>query len=204
MTIGKGTAWGQPAEVPNSIRVVPSDRAAHSWVTEHRQQGKPITDLGISGGDLARTAGGGVSGRFPGTAVYAPFDALRVVLDGQLTTWAVAHVIARRSWLSGELLMAMNAQFFGEYDVAPRAHPNDGLVDVLRVAGGMSARARLAARGRARHGGHLPHPDLTMMRRAAVTTTFTRPLVVWVDGERIGTATSLEVTVEPDAFHAYV
>ena len=58
---------------------------------------------------------------------------MRVTLDDAAPTWGVAHVVVRRQWWRGEIVMAMNAQFYGRYDVAPRGHPNDGKVDVVRV-----------------------------------------------------------------------
>lgn len=204
MTIRKGEAWGEAAIVPDSVRVVPGDLDAHRWVVYHRERGQPIGDVAIAGGDLARTAGGAVEGRFPGQAVRAPLDVLHVVVDGQRETWAIAHVLARRSWWRGPLLWAMNAQYYAGYDIAPRAHPNDGLADVFEVDSAMAMRERLAARQRARHGGHLPHPRLRLTRQAHVERSFDRPHVVWVDGERFGTATTLEITVEPDALTAYL
>ena len=98
----------------------------------------------------------------------------------------------------------MTAQYLGDYDVAPRSHPNDGKTDILRVAATMPLRVRIAARRRARTGTHLPHPQLSLSQTAATTLTFDRPLVVWVDGRRWGTARELQLTVEPDAYTGYV
>ena len=98
----------------------------------------------------------------------------------------------------------MNAQYFGQYDVAPRSHPNDGKLDVLRVDRAMGWRGRLQARQRARIGTHLPHPQLSSRSVAEIDLQFTRPLVVWIDGVRAGTATRLKVTDEPDALTIYV
>jgi hypothetical protein len=60
------------------------------------------------------------------------------------------------------------------------------------------------ARDRARRGAHLPHPELTVTRTASFEVRFTRPLVVWVDGVRWCQAARLELTVECDAYRAYV
>ena len=158
--------------------------------------------VGLGGGDMARTLGGGTPGRFPGLVVTAPIDLLRVEADGR-TTWAVAHVVARRSWWRGEVWLAMNAQFLGNYDIAPRSHPNDGKVDVVHVQPQMSIRARRQARERARTGTHLPHPQLEATQSVVAAATFQQPLVVWVDGVRWGTATDISVTCEPDALTVY-
>ncbi|MEQ1698893.1 MAG: hypothetical protein ABMA25_02235 [Ilumatobacteraceae bacterium] len=201
MTIRKGEPWGEATESPGDLRVVATDRAAREWVVA--QEGRTLLPVGLGGGDLAHTLGGGTTGRFPGTVVKAPIDLLRVQADDGRTTVAVAHVIARRSWWRGEVFFAMNAQYVGEYDVAPRSHPNDGKVDTLRVSADMSWRERLQAKGRARTGTHLPHPKLTARQSPLAEARFQRPLVVWVDGVRWGTAAGLTITVEPDALTVY-
>ncbi len=202
MTIRRGEQWGKVVESPNQLRVVPTDRHAREWVLSHREHDRPLQAVGLGGGDLARTLGGGAAGRFPGAVMTAPVDVLRVEAEGR-TTWAVAHVVARRSWWLGDVWLAMNAQFLGGYDVAPRSHPNDGKVDAVHVLPAMSVRSRLQARARARTGTHLPHPQILTVQAPSVTATFERSLVVWVDGVRWGTASSLTVTCEPDALQVY-
>ena len=198
MTIRRGEPWGEAAQPDPALRVVPTDRHAREWVLTQRERGVEPAPVGLGGGDLARTVGGGAAGRFNGTVMTAPVDLLRVEAGGR-TTWAVAHVVARRSWWRGEVLLAMNAQFLDGYDVAPRSHPNDGKVDVVRVAAAMPLRARLQARTRARTGTHVPHPQLTVTQSSSYDATFARPLVLWVDGVRWGTAKELRLTVAPDA-----
>lgn len=201
MTIEKGKPWGVVVPSPIDLRVVPTDRDARDFVVRQRERSETLRAVGLGGGDLARTMGGG-RGRFPGTVTEATVDLLRIQ-SGDRITWAVAHVVARRSWHRGEVLFAMNAQFFGPYDVAPRSHPNDGKVDILHVDADMSWRARRAASRRARTGTHLPHPQLTTRQVTDYSLTFARPLVIWVDGERWGTAAELQITVEPDALTVY-
>ena len=206
MTIRKGEQWGETVESPSDLHVAPDDAAAREWVVRHRTAAHDVgqhgTQLGLGAGDLARTMGGGRPGRFPGTVTRACVDLLRVTA-GDDTTWAVAHVVARRSWWTGEVLLAMNAQFLGPYDVAPRSHPNDGRVDVVRVDSAMSWRARAHARSRARTGSHLPHPQLHATSGPTHRAEFSRPLVVWVDGVRWRTASTIDITVEPDALFVY-
>ena len=203
MTIRRNQPWGEHVQSPPNLHVVPTDRAAREWVTAQRSSARALQPVGLGGGDLARTIGGGHGGRFPGHVMMAPVDVLRVEADDGRVTWAVAHVVARRSWWRGEVYFAMNAQFLGDYDVAPRSHPNDGKVDTLLVQPAMSLRDRVQAHRRARTGTHAPHPHLTTTQAAAHSVRFARPLVVWVDGVRWGAAASLSVTVEPDALMVY-
>ena len=202
MTIRKGEAWGGPAVCPSDLRVVSTDRELRDWVIWHRTRGQPIRDLGVAGGDLARTCGG-ATGPHP-SSTKVTVDAMRVTLDDGEPTWGVAHVVARRQWLKGELVAVMNAEFYGPYDVAPRSHPNDGKLDVLCVDASMGWRERLHARQRARTGSHLPHRQLSLRSVPEVDLHFDRPMVVWIDGVRCGTASRLMVSAEPDAFTAYV
>lgn len=202
MTIRRGVTWGEPVESPPDLFVAPTDAAARAVVVAARASADAIPPIGFAGGDLARTMGGGAPDRFAGTVTRAPIDIVRVEADGD-TTWGVAHVVARRRWWRGEVVLAMNAQFLGPYDVAPRSHPNDGRVDVLRVAPAMTLRTRLQARSRARTGSHLPHPLVATSQVPSAVLHFARPLDVWVDGVRWRRATGLRLTVEPDALIAH-
>lgn len=202
MTIRKGDPWGEPVRCPPDVKVVPTDRALRDWVEWHRRRGDPIGDVGVAGGDLAKTCGG--TGAAHPSAARVSVDVMRVTLDEGPPSWGVAHVIARRSWLTGELAIVMNAEYLGPYDVAPRSHPNDGKLDVLRVDPGMGWRHRLQARQRARFGSHLPHPHLVSRSVVDVDLQFQKVMVVWIDGVRCGTASRLRVSNEPDAMTIYV
>jgi hypothetical protein len=203
MTIRKGEPWGEPAVCPTDLRVVSTDRDLRDWVIRHRTRDQSIADVGVAGGDLARTCGGATRPPHP-TSAKVVLDAMRVMLDDGDPTWGVAHVVVRRRWLRDEIVMVMNAQFYGPYDIAPRSHPNDGKLDVLRVDRAMGWRDRLQARQRARNGTHLPHRHLSIQSLPELELSFDNSMVVWIDGVRCGAARRVRVTVEPDAFTAYV
>ena len=132
------------------------------------------------------------------TGVRLPVDLGSVLVDGR-QHWFVAHLVARRGWWRGRIVAAMNAEFLGPWDVAPRAHPGDGLLDVLDVAPAMSLTDRWAARSRLRSGGHVPHPAIASAAGPRCRSSSTAPTPVWLDGERVGDARRLSVRVEPDA-----
>ena len=98
MTIRKGEPWGEPALCPPDLRIVSNDRELREWVIWHRMRAQPIRDIGVAGGDLARTCGG-ATGAHPSSKVTV--DAMRVTLDDAQPTWGIAHVVARRQWLRG-------------------------------------------------------------------------------------------------------
>jgi len=200
VTVRKGEAWGQPGGLPAGGVVVASDAEAREVVTAARRAGRPVPPLGLAGGDLCRTLGGrGDEARIRSDAgVRLPVDLGAVLVDGR-QHWFVAHLLARRSWWRGRIVAAMNAEFLGPWDVAPRAHPNDGALDVVEVGAAMPLRDRLRARGRLPQGAHVPHPAIAVSRRAAVQVAFERPTPLWLDGEPVGEARNLSVRVEADA-----
>lgn len=153
----------------------------------------------LLGGSLMRAVGGkGDAGRLDGDVALLPIDLVRVDLD-HTTTWAVAHVIARRRWLRGPIVAAMNAEFIRDWDVTPRGHPNDGRIDVLEVSAAMSVRDRWRAKKRLPAGTHLPHPAISVHQTTVVERTFDQPMRVWVDDVAMGETRTLRLTVEPDA-----
>ena len=197
MTIGKGTTWGTAGPLDDGAPVVNSDAALRAIAIEHLGAGHPPPMVGLTGGSLWRTVGGpAVPNRLSTSeAMHLPIDVIEVRIDETLT-WFVSRLIARdrrrHRWL-----VAMNSQFEGVYQLGPRAHPGDGLVDVFQATLALSELAKVAKR--ARHGAHLPHPDVTERRAAHHLITLDRALPVWLDGERVARGTTVELTVLADA-----
>lgn len=195
MTIRRGEQWGEVVDRPADLIVAASDRQLARYVAQRVE-----LPLGVSSGDLFRTVGA-TSGRVE--VVRLPIDVLRVDADGQ-THFAVAHVIARRSWWRHEIVAAVNVDHVGEWNVAPRAHPNDGRFDVVEVDRAMTVRQRLQARARLKQGTHVPHPRITTRTATESTWDFDRPAQLWLDGERAGSVRQLSVAIVPDAFAIHV
>lgn len=204
MTIQKGRSWGSPGPLPADGVVVRSDAEARAVVEEARRNDLPVPPLGLLGGDLCRTLGGqGDEGRLRSSeAMTFPADLGAALVDGRLH-WFVAHLIARRSWWHGRVVAVMNAEWRGDWDVAPRSHPGDGLLDVYDVEGAPRRRMPPGDRWRARRrlltGTHVPHPGVEVRRTRAWQAELHPPLDVWLDGKPLGRARDLSVRVEPDA-----
>lgn len=203
MTVERGVDWGHPGGLPPDGVVVADDAEARAVVESARRAGRPLPPLGLLGGDLCRTLGGrGDAGRLRSEeAVTFTVDLGSVLVDGRLH-WFVAHLVARRSWWRGRVVAVMNAQWLGDWDLGPRAHPGDGLLDVSD--GDLPFGDRLKARTRLPTGTHLPHPAITTRRVGAWQTDLDPPLDVWLDGERVGRARTLSIRVEPDALTVVV
>ena len=199
MTIEKGRPWGTRGRLPPGSTVATSDLEARRIVESARARGEEPPTIGLLGGDLCRTLGGlgDLDRLHTDEAMTFPVDIVRVTLDERREHWFVAHLIARRSWLWGPALVGMNAQWFGQWDLGPRSHPNDGLLDLTE--GNLPLGDRLQARVRVRSGTHLPHPALHTARVRSREVTLERPLPVHLDGEAVGRYRHLAMEVEPDA-----
>jgi diacylglycerol kinase family enzyme len=91
----------------------------------------------------------------------------------------------------------MNAQSLGRWNLGPRAHPNDGLLDTYDVH--LPLGQLLPVRSRLHHGAHLPHPNIKERRTSALQVELERPLAVRLDGAGAGKAKVISVRVQPDA-----
>jgi hypothetical protein len=196
--IAKGEAWGAPGDLPEGGVVVRSDAEASAVLRDARRDRRPFPALGLLGGDLCHTLGGGGTGELQG--VRFTVDLGEALLDGRLHLF-VAHMVARtRLWTRA--FVAMNAQYLhvrgsGDWNLGPRAHPNDGLLDTYDVH--LARGQLLPVRARLRHGTHLPHPGIKERRTAARQVDLERPLPVRLDGVRVGEARVVSVRVQPDA-----
>jgi hypothetical protein len=207
MTIKPGEPWGRTVDRPLDLVVVAGDRELARCLSSSRDgsDGPPVFAVD---GDFARTLGApSLEGRL--TVNELPVDLIDVRLDGGVVTaTACAHVVVRNpwwrgGWWRGSVIVVMNAEYIGEYDVAPRGHPNDGRVETFEVGSTFGVRLRRQARRRARSAAHVPHPGIATRSVRAATWSFRRPMIVSVDGRRIGSATVVEVAVAPDAALVY-
>lgn len=195
MTIRKGEPWGSPIDRPPELDVVGSDAA----VAEAFRRDATVP-VGLCGGDLFRSLGS------PGERAgmqRLPIDLMEVTVDDS-DFIAAAHVVVRRGWWRGTVIAAMNVDHIGAWNVAPRAHPNDGRFDVVEVDPAMSIRHRWQARGRLAAGTHVPHPQISVRTATTVERSFARLHRVDVDGVHVADARSIAITVRPDAFAVLV
>jgi hypothetical protein len=190
MTIRKGEAWGaSDGPEPSAHLTDDSSLAAHVAA----ERGAVVS---VSHGDLHRTLGlGDVPRREP---LWFPMDLGWVSLDGGPEQPFVAHALARSRTWSGAGAAIMNAAWIGDRYLGPRAHPNDGLLDI--TFGALPPRQLVAAARRAKTGMHLPHPALSVRRVGSWSHTFDRPRFLWLDGCRSGNGRRIECRVEADWF----
>ncbi len=196
MTISPGSTWGEPFPDLVAFESLPvasndAELAALAWATGGQFR--------LRGGDLFRTLGSPDPTRGArGEAICFPIDLLEVSLDDGPVRFAAAHVVARRGkWWSHRTIVVMNASFIGGLNMGPKAHPNDGRADA--TDGRLGRRDRWSAAKRMAAGTHLPHPSLSVTRRAEMSFDFAEPTPIILDGVRIGAARHLSIRVIPDA-----
>ena len=194
MTIEKGRDWGVPGVVGADVRAVDDDREL---------AGSDGTVV-LRGGNLHAALGRPEPKTAGRDCTLLPVDALRVEVrrtDGSaMVLTAAGEVVVGSWWDRSGLVIVTNTGQLGAMNITPRAHPNDGRLDILRMDGSMSLRDRLTARRRARTGTHLPHPSLRAESAAAAEVPRSGRQALRVDGARIGDWVSVEVTVVPDRF----
>lgn len=203
MTIKKGEEWAWRGALPEGGVVVADDAEAHHVVDAARRSNLPMPALGLLGGDLCRTMGGfGDEARLHSAqATTAVCDLGSVLLDGRIH-WFVSSLVARRAWWRGRAFVVMNAAWLGGWNIAPKAHPGDGLLDALDLK--LSPTQWPAVKRRLPVGDHLPHPGISIRRTAALQVALERSTEVWLDGVPVGRARNLSVRVEPDALTVVV
>ena len=203
MTVERNRSWGAASAFPDDGVVVASDAAARTMVEQARRAGVPPPALGLVGGDLCRTLGGrGDETRLrSGHASALPIDVGSALIDGR-QYWFVAHLVIRRRFWRGRVVAVMNAEYLGRWDMAPRAHPNDGRLDVVDAR--LDPRAKLLALQRLPSGAHLPHPAIRYERVAALQLELDRAASIHLDGERVTEGRRVLIRVEPDAATVWV
>ena len=204
MVIKHGQDWGQESVAPSDLVYAPTDGALAACIGEGHQ------NVVVTGGDMWRTIGAEgrvvVSGE---TAICLPIDVMKVDIqlddESLLSKIAAAHVVFRRSnfrggWLRGPLTVVANAQFLGDWDIAPRGHPNDGRVELTQVDSTMGVRQRLTARTRLSTGSHLPHPSIETksVKNYVWESADQAPTILWIDHQCIGQVKRLSIEVCAD------
>jgi hypothetical protein len=198
VTIRRGEPWGSPGVLGREAPVASTD----AELAEAVRAG--ATTVGLLGGDLCRTVGGrGDRSRlYDGSGMVLPIDVGVARLEEGSELVFVAHLVVRRHWWFGPLAVAMNAQFLGNWDVAPRSHPNDGRLDVLDAE--LSVADRWKARWRLPTGSHVPHPGIRERRVRDTVLEFASPMPVRLDGVLVGRARRIAVHCRPDAIAVVV
>lgn len=196
MTIERGGVWGEPAADAIGSRAVIA-ASTDAEIAALAFAGHDVIELTCFDGDLARTVG--VEQRRPESEQHAyPFDLGLVRLDEGDELPFVAGLVARRALWRGEFALIANGGWLGRWYIGPKAHPNDGRLDV--TVGALGPVQRYLAFRRLPTGTHLPHPDLKTRRTDVWDHRFSSPVTVSTDRVAVGRARSIRVSVRADCF----
>ena len=197
MPLSRGADWGGSGPPPGGYVLAASDLEVRRIVTRARSSGADIPVIKLTGGDLWRSLGGRNPERpFSENSTTVGVDVGSALLDGQIY-WFIAHLVARRTWFSGRCWVAANSSHYGSWNLAPRAHPGDGLLDLLDSD--LPLFQRLQAQRRLHAGIHVPHPGIAYKRLPASQVTFPKAVPVYLDSERVGTFRNVSVRIEESA-----
>lgn len=198
MTIEKGKDWGTTGQLIDDAPVVDSDAALASLFTVSGDTLTGPAQVGLTGGDLATTLGARSNeDELRGSPrTLLPLDLAIARTDHGEHVMAASLVIRSPFWI-GATRAAMNASHYGEWNVSPAGHPNDGRVDVIEASLGMGD--RLKARKRLPAGIHIPHPDISIRRLKTVRWEVSGQEKVWIDRVLCTGVRTVEVVVYPDA-----
>ena len=191
MAIAKGEQWGHQGTLPEGAPVAGDDAEAASYLQTTNGT------IGLEAGDLARTLG--IRAPYdPGSPKHlVPIDALEVELDDGSVHQCLAHaVLGNLRWRRGAVAI-MNAAFIGSRNIAPRAHPGDGKVDVVRLD--LDLGDRIKAWKRMVTGTHVPHPKIEIRQRHDGYIELDRRSRVFIDGRPVGTTATVRYRVIPAA-----
>jgi hypothetical protein len=212
MTIRKDGSYGTPVSRPTMLHVLQSDLE----IAQHYISGDTATTCTVTQGSIAQSLGIS-SGRIwdpdPNQQMtLVDIDLLQI--DFRTTTPSTANsstssrivvagtiAIQHRTLLSTCLILS-NSGLLRSKDVLPRAHPNDGFVDVLEVDSKISIRQRTIAWRRSAIGSHLPHPSFRVSRSTEFQWSGS-PAHMIADGVTYKGVVWLQCTVLADAMKLY-
>ena len=198
--ITRGEPWGTPTTRSADDVVITGDIALAQSSPHHR--------LIVSGGDIAHSLGDPLVPQIGAECIEVPIDALQVVVslsNGGIEESIASSSVIIGSWFQGRLICVTNGGSVGTRNVSPRAHPNDGFLDVMELDSAMGIQQRLLARRRSSLGNHSPHPHISNSRgRNIGVSRSSRRERLCVDGRRIEPWTKVQIEVLPDYWRLLV
>jgi hypothetical protein len=200
MTIRKGQDWGSPFVMPSECLVAASDADA--------ARSEPQAPFYVSNGDLHEALGKPRQPIGGEECQLLPIDAMKYTIeisDGkELSAFAISSISIGR-WYRGAFFVLSNTGFYQSRHLLPRAHPNDGFLDLLSLRTSMPLRQRLLFKRKSRISAHLPHPDIRIERVDSFTFTRTNANEsLIIDGIGVSKWASISVAVRADYWHTVV
>lgn len=208
MTIEKGKEWGHAIRTPKDYVEVMSDRELiQNWLLNREQL------FVVRGGDLFRSLGAPLCDMSAAMKQLLTVDVMRIEIDYEDTSTDTLYALSNLqigSWRSrNRFVCVSNCGFVKDRNIAPRAHPNDGEVEVMKISPAIDWKQRFQAWRRTRTGTHLPHPNISIERGNRGCWTREGNEALTIDGEAFSRRRGSNwlkvcVHVEPDACYVLV
>ena len=203
MTISKHLEWGRDILKPEDLVICQDDAAASRLLTGLISESKHLPIIAIKSSKLARALGTNGAQLESKNMRALPFDLIKIDFTNssneKIMVIAIGYALLRNSWWRGEITAVLNTSFIGDWDCAPRSHPNDGKFDVVSVGSQMRPMQRLIASRRLRLGTHLPHPKISTHQATNLELSSSALPNLFVDGQRFAKVSQISFTLLPDA-----
>lgn len=203
MTIEKGRLWGQEIVVPLTTRDVDSD-----W---QLAQGSPNQIHILTAGDLFDALGKPSIPLVGQTRTVVRIDALVCTITHEAVSHRViaASTIEIGHWFSwgrkNRYIVVSNGGIMKGRNIAPRAHPNDGVAHVMAMEEEISWRNKRSAWQRAKTGTHIPHPYIGVTQGQFFSFSKVRKREkLTIDGQIIPVWQNIEIKVIADNWQVIV
>jgi len=196
----RGETWGTPTTRHIEDIVVKGDSALAAQPPDHR--------LIATGGDLAHSLGFTTIPEVGHACTEVPIDGIQIDLEmknGQSKTVIGASSVSIGSWFLGRFVCITNSGFIDARNVAPRAHPNDGFLDVMALDTAMTLQQRIRARQKSLTGTHIPHPQINVSRsRHKEYTKESFSDILSIDGHKVLSWQRVTIQILPDYWRLLV
>ena len=208
MTISKGQEWGRFEERPTDLQVAADDFSAGQLITDQILNLASPPNISITKSGLTRTLGIKNASHRNDQMLCTKFDVIEAVYTSANSDTAtrrcfIGHANIYQKYFLGQIIAILNTSFIGNRDWAPKAHPNDGKLDVVELDGSMSSRQRLTAFRLMKSGSHLPHPKIRYTQKTEYVFIGEKSASMSIDGIRIGSIRRCVFRVLPDAVNLY-
>ena len=207
MTIRKNENWGTIVARPKNLVICASDAAASQLITEHYVRKQNFPAIAIVKSNLSRALGSIGSDAHAQNMQATPFDLIEIAFtddsNKEQVVLALGYGLLRKSWWRSKIVAAMNTSFIGDWDCAPRSHPNDGKFDLVTVQKEMNPTQRMIALRRLRLATHLPHPQISVKQLTSFDADCSAEPNLYVDDHRFSCVKRCKFSLIPDAITLY-
>lgn len=214
MTIKKGREWGHHLQRPSDLQVVADDFAASERITQMLDDSFTTINLAIVHSVMARALGLNGANLESSSLLMTQFDLIQAIftpVDSRAATnsdieshrYFVGNAFIGKRRLHGVRVGVMNSSFDKKRDWAPRAHPNDGRLDVIEFQERIKFRQRMVAMQRMKSGTHLPHPNIRYHQATEYSADCSEVPYLFIEGRNVGRISSCRFVVMPDAVSLY-